>query len=221
MAQDQRLELLKHCTYFAELSDDLLARLSDVAIERRFGAGEVIFFEGEGAGEAALHIVESGVVRIYKVSMEGREQVLRLMHAGDSFADVPAFDGGPYPANAAALEPSTVVVVPRRPLMDLMREHPEIALEALSAIGSRLRHLTVLVEDLSLRRVMSRVARLLQRYNGNANLSQAQMASMVGTGREMVNRSLNTLADRDIIEMHGSRITVLDPDGLDEVVESG
>lgn len=221
LAQDQRLELLRLCPYFAELSDDLLQQLSDVAIDRRFNAGEVIFFEGEGTGDASLHIVETGVVRIYKVSLEGREQVLRLMHSGDSFADVPAFDGGPYPANAAALEPSTVLLIPRQPLMTLMREHPEMALDALSVVGSRLRHLTVLVEDLSLRRVMSRVARLLQRYEGNANLSQSQMATMVGTGREMVNRSLNTLADRGIIEVRGARIVIVDPEELDEIVESG
>ena len=87
--------------------------------------------------------------------------MLRLFHRGDSFADVAAFDGGPYPANADALEPTVILRVPRRALLALMREHPEIAIGALQVVAGRLRHMTSLVEDLSLRRVMSRIARLL------------------------------------------------------------
>jgi CRP-like cAMP-binding protein len=221
MERERHLELLRTCPYFAQLSDELLQSVLGVVTVRQYEPGEAIFFEGDEAGNAALHIVESGVVRIFKVSLEGREQVLRLMREGDSFADVPAFDGGPYPANADALEASTVLRIPRQPLMALMQEHPDIALGALSNMASRLRHMTGLVEDLSLRRVMSRVAHLLQENQGNANLTQSQMATMVGTAREMVNRSLNTLADRGIIELRGPEIVITDPERLGEIVESG
>lgn len=221
MKRERHMELLRSCPYFAELSDDLLETLLGVVTVRSYAPGESIFFEGQAAGKAALHIVESGTVRILKISVEGREQVLRLMREGDSFADVPAFDGGGYPANAAALDASTVLTIPRQPLLALMRKHPDIALGALGTMASRLRHMTGLVEDLSLRRVMSRVAHLLQANQGGANLSQSQMASMVGTAREMVNRSLNSLADQQIIELRGQEIVIVDPERLSQVVENG
>jgi CRP-like cAMP-binding protein len=221
MSARDRIDLLRGCPHFATLSDALLKELMTVVQVRSYDAGETIFLEGESEGSASLHIVEKGTVRIFKVSVEGREQVLRLMRAGDAFSDVPAFDGGGYPASAEALEASVVLAVPRQPLLELMRQYPEIAIGALRAMSSRMRHMTSLVEDLSLRRVMSRVANLLLTNDGSGNLSQSQMASMVGTAREMVNRSLNTLADRKVIELRGHEIVILDRDELREIVERG
>lgn len=224
---ERRRELLLSCAYFARLDAPLIDTIGNAAVARVFRAGERIFSEGDDEGNAALHIVASGVVRIFKLSLEGREQVLRLMRPGDSFADVPAFDGGSYPANADALEAAEVLVLPRKALLAVMREHPEIGLGALQIMAARLRHMTGLVEDLSLRRVMSRVARLLHENqidgqgNAAATLTQTQMASMVGTAREMVNRSLHTLADQGVIELHGQSIIVLDPKRLVEIIDAG
>lgn len=190
-----------------------------ISVEDTYEAGEMLFFEGDV--NTALHIVESGVVRVFKVSVEGKEQVLRLMRPGDTFADVPAFDGGPYPANAEAMERSTVISIPRQPMLDLMRVHPDIALGALGTMAGRLRHMTGLVEDLSLRRVVGRVANLLLNSQGDVNLSQAQMATMVGTAREMVNRSLNALSDQGAVEVRGQSVKVLDRERLREIVEKG
>lgn len=219
MSAGGRRSVLQTCPYFKSLSDPMLGKVADVAISRSYGAGEALFFDGDP--NAALHIVESGTVRIFKVSVEGREQVLRLMRPGDTFADVPAFDGGPYPANADAMEPSVVLSIPREPLLQLMRENPEIALGALETMASRLRHMTGLVEDLSLRRVMGRVANLLLSNQSGVSLSQTQMATMVGTAREMVNRSLNALAERGVIEVHGQEIKILDRVALEEIVKVG
>lgn len=212
-------ELLRTCPYFSSLDDELLDRVLSVASFHSYVDGEVLFIEGETP--ASLFIVESGTIRIFKVSAEGREQTLRLMQAGDTFADVPAFDGGGYPAHADALETSTAISIPRAPLLELMREYPDIALGALTTMAKRLRHMTGLVEDLSLRRVMGRVANLLLTTDKNIQLSQAQMASMAGTGREMVNRSLTALASRGIIEVQGHRVVILDREKLEEIVESG
>jgi CRP-like cAMP-binding protein len=213
------LDLLRLCPYFSSLDDNLLETVLAVSLKRTFQTGEALFHEGDD--NASLHIVESGTVRIFKMSLEGREQVLRLMRPGDSFADVPAFDGGPYPANADAQERSTVLVIPRQPLLQLMRSHPDIALGALATMATRLRHMTGLVEDLSLRRVMGRVANLLLTSQAEVQLSQSQMATMVGTAREMVNRSLNTLADQGVIELQGQQIMILDRDRLREIVDRG
>ena len=216
-----RRALLRGCPYFAELDDVALDAVDAVARERRFNAGQRVFSEGEGAGAAALHIVALGLIRVFKLSNEGREQVLRLMRPGDSFADVPAFDGGPYPANSDALEPSVLLVIPRAALQELMRAQPQIALGALIVMASRLRHMTALVEDLSLRRVTGRVARLLLADQGDTRLTQGQMATMIGAAREMVNRSLHTLADAQVIALQEQQIVVLDRARLAEIVEAG
>jgi CRP/FNR family transcriptional regulator len=221
MDRERRRELLRSSPYFARIDAQLLDEVAGVMQERGYGPGERIFSEGDDEGAAALHFVESGTVRIFKLSTEGREQVLRLMRPGDSFADVPVFDGGPYPANADALEFSVVATIPRKALQRVLREHPEIALGALQVMAARLRHMTGLVEDLSLRRVMARVARLLQEHPNEMHLTQSQMAAMVGTAREMVNRSLHTLSDQGVVELHGQSIHIKDRDALARIVESG
>lgn len=218
---ERRLLLLRSCPYFARVDAELLHDVARELLVRHYPAGARIFSEGQDEGAAALHLVASGTVRVVKLSGEGKEQVLRLMRPGDSFADVPAFDGGPYPANAEALEPATVLLLPRKALLRILREHPEVAIGALQVMAARLRHMTGLVEDLSLRRVMSRVARLLLDQPEAATLSQGQMAAMVGTAREMVNRSLHTLADRGLVRLEGGQVLVLDEAGLARVVEEG
>lgn len=218
----RKQELLRGSPYFSGLSDDLIAEVSRIAIVREYGPGERIFTEGRDEGKAALHIVADGLVRVYKLSSGGREQVLRLMRPGDTFSDVPVFDGGPYPASCDAVELSTVLAIPRRTFMPLMEEHPEMAIGALHNIAARLRHMTNLVEDLSLRRVMSRVARLLlENQESGIQLNQTQMATMVGTAREMVNRSLHALADASAIDLRGQQIVVLDEAKLREIVDAG
>jgi CRP/FNR family transcriptional regulator len=221
MSRDRHRELLRGTPYFARLDDAALDEVVSVAIARRYGPGERIFTENRGEGAASLHIVESGSVRVFKISSEGREQVLRLMSPGDAFSDVPAFDGGPYPASADAQEPSTVLAIPRQALLDLMEAYPAIAIGALHNVAERLRHMTTLVEDLSLRRVMSRIARLLLEDERAARLTQSQIASMVGTAREMVNRSLHTMEDRGVIAIKGSSIEIVDAGQLAEIVEKG
>ena len=215
-----RSALLRGCPYFAELDADALTALAAVARERRVATGELVFSEGEGEGDAALHIVAHGRIRVFKLSSEGREQILRLMLPGDSFADVPAFDGGSYPANSDALEPSVLLVIPRAELLALMRARPQIALGALTIMAGRLRHMTGLVEDLALRRVTSRVARLLLTHD-DLRLTQGQMASMIGAAREMVNRSLHALAESGAIELHGSQVRVRDHERLREIGDLG
>lgn len=214
-------ELLRGTPYFARLDDPGLDEVITIAIARRYGQGQRLFTEGHSEGRASLHVVDAGLVRVFKTSAEGREQVLRLMRPGEAFSDVPVFDGGAYPASADAVEPSAVLAIPRDGLMPLMDRYPEIAVGALQNVAARLRHMTALVEDLSLRRVMSRVARLLLENPDQIRLTQSQMATMVGTAREMVNRSLHTLEDRGVIQLRGQEIIILDHAQLAEIIEAG
>ena len=220
MELQERRGLLRLCPYFQPLSDQLIDTLCRAVDAHTYPPGAGIFTEGQDEGSAALHIVGSGTVRVFKLSPDGREQVLRLFQHGDTFADVAAFDGGAYPANADAVEASEVLRVPRRVLLELMRAHPEIAIGALQVMAGRLRHMTSLVEDLSLRRVMSRIARLLVTNPYSEHLTQAQMATMVGTAREMINRSLHTLAERGVIELRAGAVIVLDAEELQRIADA-
>jgi CRP/FNR family transcriptional regulator len=111
----------------------------------------VLFVEGEPC--AGLFVVVSGLIKLYKTSADGKEQVLRHMSAGDSFNEVPVFDGGVNPVSATAVEPGEVLVLPRERMLELLREYPAFAAAVVQVFASRLRHLVALVEDLSFRQV--------------------------------------------------------------------
>jgi CRP/FNR family transcriptional regulator len=210
--------LLRSVPYFARLKDEAFADVLAETRPRRYPAGAHLFFEGQAAGQAALHIIAEGSVRVYRASPSGREQTLRVFQAGDTFAEVAAFDGGPYPSTAETLEESTVLRLPRPALLRLMERHPEIAVTLLTTMAGRLRHLLDVVEDLSLRRVGSRLARLLLTEE-HRRLNQSQLASLVGTSREMVNRTLHQLSDQGVIRLQDHEIVVLDPRRLTQIVE--
>src|SRR5215467_12243578 len=108
------IEALRHIPLFAPLSQEELAHVAALTLERHYERGEIILLEGDLGG--ALHYVCSGLVKVYKTSPSGKDQVLRLIAAGNTFNDVPALDGGPNPASAAALELSTIYVISRAQL---------------------------------------------------------------------------------------------------------
>lgn len=212
-------DVLRSVPFFSRLDDDLLRAIEGLVMERTFYKGELLFMEG---GECpGLYIVKSGLVRIFKTSPEGKEQVLLIARPGESFNEVPVFDGGPNPASAEAMERTTVYVLPSSDLLELVRRRPDITLELLKTFAVRLRRLTMLVEDLSFRHVTSRLARLLlevaesQAGSGPPRrLTQQQMAAIVGTAREMVGRSLKTFEQAGAIRIEGRRIKVVKPEIL-------
>ncbi|SRR5579884_191720 len=213
------IEELRAIPYLAPLAPAVLARLVDVIREQHCGRGEVLFFEGDPCPGA--YYVRAGRVKIYKASPEGREQVLHVLGPGQTFNDVPVFDEGPNPATAQTLEPSHVFLLPRDALLALVRSEPDVAMAVIRVFAARLRHLTTLVEDLSLRHVTGRVARLLLRSldPGAApeQLTQQEMAARVGTAREVVGRALHTLVAAGAIDLDRGRITIRDRDALERL----
>jgi CRP/FNR family transcriptional regulator len=182
--------------YFKALDDAELKQLARTLLECTFDKDETIFLEG--APCQGLYIVREGSVKIYKLSPEGREQILTYVMTGGSFNEVAVFDGGPNPANVSAAEAATVWIVPRAVIMSLIERRPQIALAVIQNLGARLRHLVGLVEDLSLRQVSSRLAKLLlETATGQERvMTQQEMAARLGTVREMIGRSLRQLEDR-------------------------
>lgn len=150
------VEMLRQILLFAPLSAEELTHVAAMTVERSYDRGDLILLEGDMGG--ALHYVRRGLVKVFKTSAGGKEQVLRLIAASHTFNDVPVLDGGPNPASAAAMEPSIVYVIQRAALRKLIMTRPEVAQAVVQTLANALRHLVALVEDLSLRYVAARVA---------------------------------------------------------------
>jgi len=211
-------DFLRSVPYFSALGTEELEKLARETQERSFDKGEVIFLEDEPS--QGLYIVKTGRVRIFKSSPEGREQVLLTVTAGTPFNEVPVFDGGTNPASASALEPTTVYIVPSKTVQSLLDGSPAAA-AIIKLFAGRLRHLTNVVEDLSFRSVVSRLARLLLDLavvQGGSSpvprLTQEEMATMIGSVRDVVGRGLRTLEKAGAIRLEGQRILVIDPEKL-------
>ena len=217
-----RADFLRSLPYFSTLGAEEIKRMEKDLLECSFGKGEFLFLEGEPC--QGLYAVRSGQIRIFKSSSEGREQVLLIAKPGDTFNDVPVFDGGPNPASASALEPSTVCIVPKETVLSLVADCPS-ALTIIRLFAARLRHLTLLVEDLSFRHVVSRLAKTLLELavvEGGPSpvprLTQDEMAAMVGTIRDVISRALRALEKAGAIRIEGRRILVVDPEKLRGII---
>jgi CRP-like cAMP-binding protein len=225
-----KLYLLQRIPYFASLPPSELSTLVTRLRERHYQAGDVIFRKGDPCD--GLCIVLTGRVRTVTTSLDGREQVLRVFGPGRTFADAPAFDNEPLPADAISMSDSTVALLPRTDLFDLLKRHPDVALDVIRLFATRLRAYKAVVVDLALRDVVGRVASLLRdRARGQATLvedsasvtlpyTQNELATMVGSVREVVQRALKTLAHAGVIQMSRGQIRIVDVDALSLWIES-
>lgn len=224
------MELLKQIAaipLFKGLAEDQLCQLSTIVIERTYRRGQTIFSEGdEGNG---FYVVSSGRVKIFKLSHEGKEQILHIFGSGEPFGEVPVFSGEHFPAHAETLEESKILFFPRSAFIELIKKHPSLALNMLAVLSKRLRRFTALIEDLSLKEVPGRLSAYLlylsETKNRSANLtldiSKTQLASLLGTIPETLSRILARMSAEDLIESDGHRtIKIRDREGL-EALASG
>lgn len=222
---------LRQVAYFSDLDDGRLRDLAGTVRERKYEAGDMVLMEGEPC--EGLCFVQSGRVKVFKVSAEGKEQVLRLLGAGRTFNDVPVFDGGTNPGSIQALEACTIGVVPKAAVLALVQSQPKVATAVIRVLASRLRALTLVIEDLSLRGVVARVAKLLldcsrgrpaimEGSGGTCGhrLTQHEIAAMTGSVREVVQRALKTLERDGAIRMERARVIVLDQKALERWSDS-
>jgi CRP/FNR family transcriptional regulator len=209
--------LLRALPYFRPLDEDTLASIAALASRRIFEPNEVIFLEGEPC--AGLFIVHSGHVKIYKVSPEGREQILTIIGPRDSFNDVAVFDGGPNPACAQAMQVTQLCVIERPAMLRLFDRYPKIAQAVVAVLATRARMLVGMVEDLSLRSVTARLAKLLLDQATQPEgmpLTHQQMAARLGTVREMVSRALRELEAEGMVRRDGRQIVITDRAALEQ-----
>lgn len=215
----------------AGLSQPELQSLAARTVRKLFSAGELIFSEGEPCN--GLHIIARGKVRIFKTSMSGREQVLAMNAPGETVAELPVFDGGPFPASASAVEDTEIAFISRRDFHAFCIEHPEVALKVLSVVGSRLRRLVGIIEELSFttirHRLISALVKLAQsegkRTPGGIEFqlpaTHQELANQLGTVRELISRNLMRLQAEGLLDVDGRQIVVKDMKALTAILESG
>jgi CRP/FNR family transcriptional regulator len=218
-------DVLKGTALFSALSDAELESLATRTLIRSYVSGELIFSEGEPC--AGLYIVSRGRVRIFKISPSGREQVLALEGPRSSVAELPVFDGGPYPASGTAVEPSELLFISRQDFRALCLEYPEISLKILQVAGARLRRLVGIIEELSFttvrHRLISWILRQAKSQEGlrfMLNASHQELAAQIGTVRELVSRNLARLQAQEFIGINGHEVTILNLEGLEAELSS-
>jgi CRP/FNR family transcriptional regulator len=215
------LELLKSIPYFSGLGPEELEAIQQVVFHKTAERGEVILLEGEPA--QALFFVAAGAVKVFKTSPEGKEQTLNIVRPGESFNDVPLFDGGPNLASAQAMVPVVLYGVKKEELKTILERYPQVALNIIRVLAQRVRQLVSLVEDLSFRHVLSRVAKILLEHASDGTgprprLTQQEIAAMAGTAREVVGRSLKALEEEGLIRLERHRIVIANRQALERLV---
>ncbi len=217
-------KILRKTPLFANLTETEMSALAARVSNRRFDRGALLFSEGDAC--TGLFLVATGKIRIFKLSSAGREQVLAVEGPGSSFAELPVFDGGNYPASASALENAEVLFISRKDFQNFCREHPDVALKVIAVVGSRLRRLVGIIEDLSFTTVRQRLIALLLRLTQASGTpskegvrveltkSHQDLAAEIGTVRELVSRNLSRLQAEGFLEVDGRKIIVKDLAGL-------
>jgi CRP/FNR family transcriptional regulator len=215
-----QVEFLKKLPYFTGLDAAVLESLRKYVFEKRAERGEILAFEGEPSD--VLYFVFAGVVKAFKTSADGKEQIFRIVRPGESFNDVPVLSGGVNLVSAEAMGMVVLDGIKKKDLEAIIKEHPPVALNVIQVLSLRIQELVALVEDFSFRHVTSRVAKMLLEYadrkaGDGPRLTQQEMAAMIGTAREMVGRSLKNLEGAGTIRMERNRIVIADPQALKEL----
>lgn len=221
--------VLANAPLFSSLSQPELQLLARRTVRKLFSAGEQIFSEGEPC--KGLNIIAQGKVRIFKTSVNGREQVLAVEQPGSSIAEIPIFDGGPYPASAVAIESTEIAFISRHDFQAYCLEHPEVALKVLAVVGARLRRLVGIIEELSFttirQRLVSTLVRLAQSEGKKTSRgvefvlpgSHQELANQLGTVRELISRNLARLQAEGLLEVDARHIVVKDLKGLTGILD--
>jgi CRP/FNR family transcriptional regulator, cyclic AMP receptor protein len=223
-------QMLAKVQIFSGLTESELSFLAQRAVPRSYSAGQSVFGEGEPC--SGLYVVESGHVRIFKSSANGREQVLSIDGPGSSIAELPVFDGGSYPASVTAIDEAKLLFVSKQDFQALCLVHPQVALKVLRVVGARLRRLVGIIEELSFTTVRHRLASFLLRLakkDGKRSAagveitlpaSNQELASHIGTVRELVSRNLSRLQAEGMLHIDGRTVTISDLKALEAETDS-
>lgn len=219
--QAEKLKTLAANPYFQGLGETSLSQISVRMSLRRYSRGEVLFWEGDDC--AGLHIIEHGSVKLFRISPQGRQHIVRVLQEGDTCNEVPVFDGGPNPVNVEALEETSVWIVDAEAVRELMRKDPEFMQKTIQNLARMMRHLVKMASEMAFFQVTNRLARLIEEIppqelsgTGGMRWTQDQLAARLGTVREVVARSLRELERSGAIEVENRRILIKDAGVLEQ-----
>lgn len=207
---------------FSGLSADDLAAVAAFAVLRNLERGEYLF--RQGAPPEGFYVVQRGAINVHRVSAAGREQVIHIFRAGESFAEAALAAPTGYPADARAVEPSAVLLIPKGPMLALIGRRPDLALRMLGSMSQHLRVLVGMLDDLTLKDVETRLANWLLKHSagrpGPLQLpgTKRVLAAELGTSSETLSRTFAALRDRKVIAVAGQTITIRDPAALEGIL---
>lgn len=223
----KNIEIISATPLFSGLPEDQLRDLVRIAVNKSYRKGDVIFSEGDkGSG---FYVIAAGQIKIFKVSSEGKEQILHIFGPGEPIGEVPVFTGQPFPAFAEALAKSHLLFFPKVAFTDLIAGNPSLALSMLAVLSMRLRQFTLQIENLSLKEVPGRLASYLIYLSGEQksreavtlHISKGQLASLLGTIPETLSRIFAKMSDQELIAVNGRQIRLLNPAGLESLATHG
>lgn len=213
-------EFLGTTLMFRGLSPNELEAIARIAKVQKYNKGDVIFSQGSEA--TGFFAIETGRVKVYKLGLDGKEQILHVFGKREHFAEVPALDGKCFPASAAAIDAVKLVFFPRVAFLDLLQQQPTLAVNMLMSFTRHLRRFSNLVEELSLKEVPERLAAYLLNLSDRTNnpqileldLTKTQLAAFLGTIPATLSRVFYKLSAEGIIAIDGSKIQILDRERL-------
>jgi CRP/FNR family transcriptional regulator, dissimilatory nitrate respiration regulator len=210
---------LRSCQLFVGLPQADLENIADVAVVKSLEKGEYLFHEGDPA--RGFYVVQRGAVNVHRVNAAGKEQIIHVFRAGDSFAEVALASTTGYPADARVIEPTQVLLIQKDGILALVKQQPELALRMLGSMSSHLRVLVGQLEDLTLKDVETRLANWLVKRCPNPQsdkpvrielaMTKRVLAAELGTVSETFSRTLATFRERKLLTVKGKTITVLSP----------
>jgi len=225
MASD--LEIIGSALIFQGLPGQQLEQIKEVAVSRNYARGEIVFMEQDKGN--GFYLVAEGMVKVFKVSPSGKEQILHVFGPGEPFGEVPVFSGKRFPANAETIRKSRLLFFPRTAFLDLITAHPSLALNMLAVLSMRLRQFTNQVENLSLKEVPARLAAYLLYLSTEQerddfvtlHISKGQLASLLGTIPETLSRILSRMNKQGLIETKDRTIRLMNREGLESLSIDG
>jgi CRP/FNR family transcriptional regulator len=214
---------IKNCPLFAGATDSDLDALARICRRGEYPKGTTLFSEGDEA--RGFYIPITGKVKIYKLSPDGKERILRIAHPGRTFAEAAIFDVGLYPANASTLEKSVLLFFPKQEILELLHGNVQLAINMIGGISRILRELMDQMEAMTFKDVPARLARyLLDQADGDGRqvmlpVSKTQLAANLGTVSETLSRTFRKMAEDKLLRVSSRTIELLDRQGLEEIAE--
>ena len=219
--------IISELPIFKGLNDIQLQKISDIAVLKQVEKNQLIFSEGEdGIG---FYIVASGIVKVYKSSIYGKEQILHIFGKGEPFGEAAVFMDKPFPANAQALKKGSVLFFPKKEFIKLAKKDPKLVLKMLAVLSIRLKQLASIIENISLKEVPGRLASYLlyisKEQNNkeiiSLNISKSHLAGILGTISETLSRIFSKMSAEKIIKVQGNSIEILNFNRLKQLSENG